>query len=41
MLARLSSNQVRDAFRAAGYSDAEVEGYAQIIENRIAALNDL
>ncbi len=41
MLARLSSKQVRDAFRAAGYSESQVEGYAGIIENRIAALNDL
>jgi hypothetical protein len=41
ILARLSPKQVREAFRAAGYSDAGVEGYAQIIENRIAALNDL
>ena len=41
VLARLSSKQVRDAFRAAGYSESQVEGYAGIIENRIAALNDL
>jgi hypothetical protein len=41
MLARLSPNQVRDAFRAAGYSQPEVEGFVGIIENRIAALNDL
>jgi hypothetical protein len=41
MLARLSPKQVRDAFRAAGYSDAEVEGFAQVFETRIAALNDL
>jgi hypothetical protein len=41
MLARLSPNQVREAFRAAGYSDPEVEGFAGIIETRIAVLNDL
>jgi hypothetical protein len=41
ILARLSPHQVREAFRAAGFSDAEVQGYAEIIENRIAALNDL
>ena len=41
ILARLSPDQVRDAFRAAGYSQREVEGFAEIIQNRIAALNDL
>jgi len=41
ILARLSPTQVRDAFRAAGYSPLEVEGFSGIIENRIAALNDL
>jgi hypothetical protein len=41
MLARLSPNQIRDAFRAAGYSEVEVEGFARVVENRIAVLNDL
>jgi hypothetical protein len=41
MLARLSPNQVREAFRAAGYSEPEVEGFAGIIETRIAALSEL
>ena len=41
MLARLSPNQVREAFRAAGYSEPEIEGFTEIIETRIAALNDL
>jgi hypothetical protein len=41
MLARLSPNQIRDAFRAAGYSEPEVEGFAQVLENRIAVLSDL
>jgi hypothetical protein len=41
MLARLSPKQVRAAFRAAGYSEPEVEGFAGIIETRIAALSDL
>jgi hypothetical protein len=41
MLARLSPNQIREAFRAAGYSAPEVEGFAGIIETRIAALSDL
>ena len=41
LLARLSPNQVRDAFRAAGYSQPEIEGFARAIERRIAVLNDL
>jgi hypothetical protein len=41
MLARLSPKQVREAFRAAGYSEPEVEGFAGIIETRIVALSDL
>jgi hypothetical protein len=41
ILARLSPEQVRQAFRAAGYSEPEAEGFAQIIESRIAALNDV
>ena len=41
MLARLSPNQIRDAFRASGYAEPEVEGFAQVLENRIAALTDL
>ena len=40
-LARLSPNQIRDAFRAAGYSKTEVEEFARVVENRIALLNDL
>jgi len=41
LLARLSPNQIRDAFRAAGYSPLEVEGFASIVEWRIAQLNAL
>jgi hypothetical protein len=41
LLARLSPNQIRDAFRAAGYSPSDVEGFAGIVEDRIARLNDL
>jgi hypothetical protein len=41
LLIRLSSGQIRDAFRAAGYSAQEVEGFAEVLEDRIAALNDL
>ena len=41
LLSRLSSKQIRDAFRAAGYSDAEVEQLGQVIEKRIGQLTDL
>jgi hypothetical protein len=41
VLSRLTSRQIRDAFRAAGYSPAEVDGFAGVIEDRIAALRDL
>ena len=38
LLSRLSHVQIRDAFRAAGYPPEEVEGFAQIVEARIAEL---
>jgi len=38
ILAQLTPSQVRDAFRAAGYSDADVEGFADTIERRIREL---
>ena len=41
LLERLSPPQIRDAFRAAGYSPEEVEGFATVLENRIASLNDI
>jgi hypothetical protein len=41
LLARLSPGQIRDAFRAAGYSPQEVEGFSEVVENRIVALTDL
>ena len=41
LLARLSHNQIRDAFRAADYSDSEVDGFTQIFEERIRELNQL
>ena len=40
-LAMLSADQIRDAFRAAGYTTAEVEGFTQVVLKRIAALNGL
>ncbi len=41
LLERLSPAQIRDAFRAAGYSPDEVEGFASVLENRISSLNDM
>jgi len=40
-LAQLSSGQIRDAFRAAGYSPEEVDGFANVVEKRIDELTDL
>jgi hypothetical protein len=40
-LAELSPEQIRDAFRAAGYSSQQVEAYASTIEARIAELQEL
>lgn len=40
-LARLSPEQIRDAFRAAGYSSEEVEGFAGVIQDRITQLREL
>ncbi len=41
LLAQLSPQQVRDAFRAAGYSAREIEGFAAVVESRIAQLEEL
>jgi len=41
LLARLSPDQVRAAFRAAGYSAQEINGFTQVVEARIAELNQL
>jgi hypothetical protein len=41
LLAQLSSDQIRDAFRAAGYSPQEIEGFTAVLESRIAQLNQL
>ena len=40
-LGQLSNRQIRDAFRAAGYSPAEVEGFASEVRQRITQLNRL
>jgi len=41
MLGLLSDRQIRDAFRAAGYGAAEVEGFSAVVESRIAVLKSL
>jgi hypothetical protein len=40
-LSQLTEQQIRGCFRAGGYTQEEVEGYAAVIQNRIAALNAL
>ena len=41
VLARLSPDQIRDAFRAGGYNPQEVEGFTAILQKRIAELTGL
>ena len=41
LLGQLSEEQIRDCFRAAGYTPDEVEGYSKEVQKRIAALNAL
>lgn len=41
LLAKLSDQQIRDAFRAAGYSPQQVDGFASVVKTRIAELNRL
>src|SRR4029077_8869715 len=41
LLARLSPEQIRAAFRAAGYSSQEIEGFSKIAQSRIPKLNGL
>ncbi|MGZ6333142.1 MAG: hypothetical protein ACXWP5_11010, partial [Bdellovibrionota bacterium] len=41
VLGQLSEEQIRDAFRAAGYSAAEVNEFASVVQSRIAELNAL
>jgi hypothetical protein len=40
-LARLSSDQIRDAFKAAWYSAQESDDFTAVLESRIAPLNQL
>jgi hypothetical protein len=41
LLAQLSSDQIRDAFRAAGYTPDQVNAFATVVEERIAELKKL
>lgn len=41
LLARLTPQQIRDAFRAAGLRPEESDAFAKVVEQRIAALNQL
>ena len=41
VLAQISTDQIRDAFRAAGYSDSEVDGFTAAVQDRIAKLRSL
>lgn len=41
VLAQLSAAQIADAFRAAGYSPAEIEGFTRVVMERIRELNAL
>lgn len=41
VLAQLSDEQLRDAFRAAGYDTVTMEGFIKVIRGRIAELNGL
>jgi hypothetical protein len=41
LLARLSPKQIRDAFRAAGYSPQEADEFARVLEHRIDMLTEL
>ncbi|MEI9974664.1 MAG: hypothetical protein WDO73_23015 [Ignavibacteriota bacterium] len=41
LLARLSSHQIRDAFRAAGYSQQDIDEFSSVLSGRIAKLSEL
>ena len=41
LLGQLSAGQIRDCFRAGGYSPEEVEGFSKVVQGRIADLNKL
>ena len=41
VLSNLSADQIRDAFRAAGYDQKQIDAYCKVVQDRIAALNRL
>jgi hypothetical protein len=41
LLGRLSDAQIRDAFRAGGFSPPEIDGFAAVVEARISELKNL
>jgi hypothetical protein len=41
LLGQLSSKQIEDAFRAAGYSQSEVDGFTDVVRKRIKELSTL
>lgn len=41
LLSQLSPEQIRDAFRAAGYTPEQVEAFAAVVEKRIGQLSEL
>jgi hypothetical protein len=41
LLARLSDAQIRDAFRAGGFSAEEIDGFTKVVETRIDLLKNL
>jgi hypothetical protein len=41
LLSGLSPDQIRDAFRAAGYTPQQVDGFSKVVEERITELNRL
>jgi hypothetical protein len=41
LLARLSDAQIRDAFRAGGFSPEEIDGFTKVVETRISLLKNL
>jgi hypothetical protein len=41
LLAQLSAEQISDAFRAANYSEADIQAYTEAVRSRIRELNEL
>ena len=41
LLAQLSPEQIRDAFRAGGYSREQIAAFTAVVQKRIAELNEL